>query len=194
MTRCLNFINPHHLIKVKERKKIMNDCNKIGKSLRQLFRTHDYKLHNQYIYDWESDFFCISASGYAVEVEIKISYSDFKADFKKLQKHLILCGDKKCLTPNKFYYACPKGLIPLSEIPVYAGLIEWANGYCIKTKEAPFLHKTKEELKPILLSKYYNKCLSIFSKLLDFRREFTYGLQEDKRQAFDAFINKFHEI
>ena len=57
----------------------------ILKSLWHLFGNYEYRLLNSYIFrhDWESDFFAISKSGYAIEVEVKISKSDFKADFKK---------------------------------------------------------------------------------------------------------------
>jgi len=66
----------------------MNDIGvpEIKEALHWHFLNHDYKLYNTYIYDWESDFFCISKSGYAVEVEIKISRSDFFKDFIK-EKH-----------------------------------------------------------------------------------------------------------
>lgn len=173
----------------------MSDCIKIGKALRSMFRTNDYKLHNTFIYNWESDFFCVSASGYAIEVEIKISKSDFKADFKKEMKHLNLVGDNpSALKPNKFYYACPDGLISLVEIPAYAGLIYWNGSSCRKVKEAPFIHKAKQDLKSRLLSKYYNKSISIFNKLLEFRSNFTYGLPDNKKDELNHFISKFHEI
>lgn len=58
----------------------------IKKALHWHFLNHDYKLYNTYIYDWESDFFCVSKSGYAVEVEIKVSRGDFLRDFIK-EKH-----------------------------------------------------------------------------------------------------------
>lgn len=38
----------------------------------------------------ESDFLLKTKSGYWYEAEIKISFSDFKADFKKKEKHQIL--------------------------------------------------------------------------------------------------------
>jgi len=36
----------------------------------------------------ECDLLIVRKSGYAIEVEIKISKSDFKADFKKIHKRL----------------------------------------------------------------------------------------------------------
>ena len=58
------------------------------------FMKYDYPMVNSYIYNWESDFFCISKAGYAYEVEVKSSYSDFKADFNKSDKYEILEASK----------------------------------------------------------------------------------------------------
>jgi hypothetical protein len=208
----------------------------IQKRLRQKFDTHKYILENSYIYDWESDFFSRTASGYAVEIEIKISLSDFKADFKKEHKHKIIklkqdgvkkyiqkgyntyryeCQELESLvidgkrqydestgkpikvpskklkigeiithdierfldryhnpkyehissgiciydtpkTPNKFYYCCPKNLIPVELIPEYAGLYYIdENMRVTEVKKAPFIHKEKENLDKILLDKFY---------------------------------------
>jgi hypothetical protein len=49
------------------------------------------------MFDWESDFFAISKSKYSIEVEVKISRSDFFNDFKK-NKHNIMSKRK-----NKWY-------------------------------------------------------------------------------------------
>jgi hypothetical protein len=49
-----------------------------------------YVLMNTYIYNWESDYFGVSKSGYTYEIEIKVSRSDFFADFKKKKKHRML--------------------------------------------------------------------------------------------------------
>lgn len=82
----------------------------IQNKLRQKFDTHKYILENSYVYDWESDFFSITSSGYAVEIELKTSVSDFKADFKKENKHKVLDlklrGEKTYLSKgyNKYYY------------------------------------------------------------------------------------------
>ncbi|MFA6058936.1 MAG: hypothetical protein WC756_12110 [Taibaiella sp.] len=68
----------------------------IKKALHWRFANFDYELSESYIFkhDWESDFFVISKSGYAYEVEIKLTRSDYRADFKK-QKHLIFSNIKK---------------------------------------------------------------------------------------------------
>lgn len=116
----------------------------IIKHVRRFFATAEYELQNVFIWDWESDYFCITTSGYTVEVEVKISRSDFKADSKKAQKHFILKNMSKDLVtmpvysymkdasaiaiikpkgPNKFYYCCPEGMIKPEEVPEYAGLL-----------------------------------------------------------------------
>lgn len=115
-----------------------------------------YKIPNLFIFKWESDYIAYTQSNYCYEVEIKISKADFKHDFTKISKHKVLKNEKKTNKPNYFYYAVPEGLIDVSEIPVYAGLI-YVDGRRIKIiKEAPMLHKeklTEEKLK--LTSKFY---------------------------------------
>jgi len=80
----------------------------------------------------ECDVFIIKPTGFAVEVEIKISRSDLLADFKKGHNHV----DRKnriC----EFYYAMPKDLYEKCKdlIPEGAGVItsEWIyNAYYMK--------------------------------------------------------------
>jgi len=80
----------------------------------------------------ECDIFIIKPTGFAVEVEIKISKSDLLADFKKDHNHI----DRKnriC----EFYYAMPKDLYEKCKdlIPEGAGIIstEWYyNAYYMK--------------------------------------------------------------
>ncbi len=134
----------------------------IIKSLRIKFLNHKYQINNAFIYDWESDFFTISESGYVYEVEIKVTRGDFKDDFNKVDKHQLLESkepDRFLKKPNKFYYAAPKNLLATTMIPEYAGLIEIESPDlpAIIVKEAPFLHKEKplNHLKDILLDKFY---------------------------------------
>lgn len=54
--------------------------------LYQYFVNYDYRLHNSFVYNWESDFFAVSGSSYCVEVEVKISRGDYFRDFDK-DKH-----------------------------------------------------------------------------------------------------------
>lgn len=75
----------------------------IQQALKWYFINYEYKLFNSFVYDWESDFFGVTKSGYAVEVEIKISRSDFKNDAKKIEKHHLLCNCDKNNIVKKTY-------------------------------------------------------------------------------------------
>jgi hypothetical protein len=187
--------------------------------------SHDYMLDNTYFFRWESDFFAVSKSGLIHEVEIKVSRSDYLADFKKVGKHSMLKaakegkemvtirrglrysvempaprfrrqGDKegdyvvrnrmctelepklkegeknivliqseidyrKVFAPNRFYYACPKGMIKKAEVPKYAGLY-WVeeSGVLKVVKQAPILHKNKPDITGKLLHKFYHLSLN----------------------------------
>lgn len=57
--------------------------------------------------NYEADFIAITPSGYAAEVEIKISVSDLRADAKKAKWRDGL--DKRI---KRFYYAVPKEMVP----------------------------------------------------------------------------------
>ena len=135
----------------------------IVKSLRLRFINHKYLINNAYIFEWESDFFSVSESGYVYEVEIKVTRGDFKDDFNKTAKHQLLSEAKdfsqNIKRPNKFFYAAPKGLLKTIEIPAYAGLIEVdsADSMATVVKEAPFLHREESlsYLKDVLLDKFY---------------------------------------
>lgn len=61
------------------------DSSFIDKCLRSKFITHKYQLSNSFVYNEESDFFSVTLTGYAQEIEVKVSKSDFKADFKKFK-------------------------------------------------------------------------------------------------------------
>jgi hypothetical protein len=178
----------------------MNETSLIKKLFKH-FANHEYKLQNTFIFNWESDFFCVSNSGYTVEVEVKISKSDFKADFKKSEKHFILQNaDKETLTithsvyadrtikpfaPNKFYYCCPEGIIDVKDLPDYAGLLVLSEKdgckELVKVRSAKFLHKRTPDISKILLNKYYYLYLnarSEYSALLwrlnEIEKDFTY--------------------
>jgi hypothetical protein len=71
-------------------------------------------------YMHECDLFIIKMSGYAVEVEIKISKSDLLADFKKGHSHKDRLNRIK-----EFYYAFPESMLKTCEemIPKDIGII-----------------------------------------------------------------------
>ena len=146
--------------------------------------THQYVMENLYVFEWESDFLLKTKSGYWYEAEIKISLSDFKADFKKKEKHQILENgfkiwkswkynpltkekieyNKKVKTkkPNYFTYAVPwyleEQVKPL--LPKYAGLLVLdENGYILRESvKAPKLHSEKYSDESLNLTEkfYYN--------------------------------------
>lgn len=131
-----------------------------------------YFLNNLYIFSncWESDYLTLTKSGYLYEGEVKISKNDFKADFKKENKHLLLettfnnntVSDNK-LCPHYFFYAVPEGLIDISEIPEYAGLVYVTSSYpYVKwVKKPPLLHKEKyEDTRLNLQEKFYYNMIS----------------------------------
>jgi hypothetical protein len=60
----------------------------IQKALFRLFNSHEYKFTNTYFFKNESDWLSFLNSGFCYECEIKISRTDFKADFKK-EKHSV---------------------------------------------------------------------------------------------------------
>lgn len=61
---------------------------KIQRALFKSFNSHPYKFTNVFYFKNESDWLSFLASGFCYECEIKISRSDFKADFKK-EKHIV---------------------------------------------------------------------------------------------------------
>ena len=96
----------------------------------------------------EVDLLIVSKSGYCTEIEIKVSISDLKADFKKEHHH-------KSKKIKYFYYAIPEELkekaLPL--IPEHAGLIVvkahtlnvWEASYCSIVK-SPIVNKNARTL------------------------------------------------
>lgn len=129
-----------------------------------------YIVNNLYLFDWESDYWAITASGRIYECEIKISLADFKADFahKEDKHHVLAYGydthGKAKNRPHFFSYAVPEPLIekvkPL--IPSYAGLVSIsANGFLTIVKAPVLLHRKKftdAELR--LTDKFYYQMLT----------------------------------
>lgn len=109
-------------------------------------KRHNFVVPNVYFFAWESDMVSVSTSGFVSEYEIKISPSDFIADFKKKQKHDALdkrlTNSKKGL-PNYFWYVCPPYTIKPEDLPSYAGLIYLDEKRIQTVKQAPRLHVRK---------------------------------------------------
>lgn len=110
----------------------------------------EYIVPNIRTFMFEMDLFFVRPSGYAEEIEIKVTMADFKADKKKVYKHDLYKrafeGDeiaRREVAPNRFSYAVPKSLgITSFDIPEYAGLYI-INGGVLRQKWPEFLHKTK---------------------------------------------------
>lgn len=133
----------------------------IQKALFKLKQAAKYNICNVYFFNeykfGECDFLSIGQNDYICSFEVKVSKSDYKADFLKEKKHQYLSSVNrdKLNIPNKFYYVCPENLIKVEEVPDYAGLVYVKDGFCTEIKKAPFLHKTKINYERNLNSKLY---------------------------------------
>lgn len=163
----------------------------IDNHLRNHFTNNSrYMVSNVYAFDHnylETDFLIVKENGFIYDIEIKISKSDFKADFKK-KKHEILKngfiiassyfartegdilarynkGDKvEVERPNRFYFCVPENLIKKEDVPDYAGLLYVTEfGGIRKVKEAKLLHKNKKlkEIESTLCRKFYYSYLAL---------------------------------
>lgn len=197
----------------------MNKTELVYKGCRNFMHNHDHILQNGYFFNWESDVFGLMASGYSTEIEVKISKSDFKADFIKKEKHFLLKNHKNkhnvssrderggfwiynddgklvkndfeaclirfCKTyesiPNRFYYACPDGLISIEDVPDYAGLI-YINEKSdpIVIKKAPLLHKNKKDWTKKLLDKYFYRKQNALNNLIYYQYHIDENAPADK--------------
>jgi len=103
--------------------------------------------------DWEIDVLSLNKNDYLTEYEVKVSRSDFKADFKK-KKWKWYEQRIEAMISNYFYYTCPEGMILENELPDFAGLIYATNEGLKFIKKAPLPHKKKHDRLRIL-SKFY---------------------------------------
>lgn len=186
----------------------LSTCAILYDKVFRYFGQNDYRITNSFIYNWESDFFCRTKSGYTIEVEIKVSRSDFFADFKKTRKHYLLQShkldfvshrvsnklvDPKLHIPNRFYYAMPRGLVKETDVPDYAGILwldrieeDWYGTKSIvhkidTGKPAPLLHKTKQDLRGVLLEKFYWKSVNMRQEI-DALKQQIKELKDESRQ------------
>lgn len=119
----------------------------IGK--RQVLYFHSPVCENISFGFEEMDVMSVTKSGLICEFEVKISRSDFKADFKKIKHQYHANGLKKHL-PNYFSYVCPKGLILESELPKYAGLYYYEAGQIDEIVKPPRIHSIKRDIVKIM--------------------------------------------
>ncbi|MCK9475522.1 MAG: hypothetical protein M0R46_06380 [Candidatus Muirbacterium halophilum] len=168
--------------------KIKRD-NSISKNIESSLVSHLYeKRHSPITTHFtgyglsECDVISVSKSNYIYEYEVKISRSDFKADFKKKKHKLML--ERKCtkykmikennqkvkdtiyLTSNYFYFVVPEGLVDINEIPDYAGLMYITENHnFILIKKAPLLHKVKATVNFIRQLSHNLTCKLVFRKV-----------------------------
>ena len=143
---------------------------KIQRILRFQYMTNPrYVAENLFVFKWESDFLFKTRSGYWYEVEIKISFSDFKNDAKnKKEKFEILeTGYIKghffrSTRPNYFSYCVTEDMVEkvLPLLPPYAGLyyIEEKHNRLVNVRRPQQLHKEKIRDASLRLTEkfYYN--------------------------------------
>jgi len=122
---------------------------------------------------WECDLIRVTPAGYWYEYEVKLTKSDFKRDAEKYScvriqtpggwwrysnqqeyKHdLLTANDPR--GPKQFWFAFPAELIPMEQVPEWAGVV-WAtrgNGGRIKTeikRKAP-IRKTEKMSREAIL-------------------------------------------
>ena len=101
------------------------------------FHDKDLCMPNFYHGLWECDVFRLQPNGYIIEYEVKVSKSDFLADFKKkrsgIEKHKQIEKGGRC---NRFYFVAPQGLVTVEDIPPYCGLIVYEGGELKTLKRA----------------------------------------------------------
>lgn len=119
----------------------------------------------------ECDVISISKSDYIYEYEVKISKSDFKADFRK-NKHKLMTERKSVnestnfyYIPNYFYFVVTDSLISIDDIPEYAGLIYLVDDKFVQIKKAPMLHKIKASTAFIRQLSHNLSCKLVFNKI-----------------------------
>lgn len=170
---------------------------------------YNYIIPNVYIDlgSHEMDIFALRKSGLLDEVEVKISVSDFKADFKKsvtiqypfpvynegssyparygkANKHeKIASGKTPC---NRFYFLVPEAISNKISVPDHAGLLVWKDNdsYGIReVKPAPLLHRTKVDKDFIfsIVSKCHFKMWDLIRDN-DYMRDVVGGYRERQKQ------------
>jgi len=137
------------------------DVKDTQRCLRRRFQTrYQLMVPNAVWYDNELDLACFRMSGFLDEFEIKMSRSDFKADFKKTSRYmekgsdaptwkkkgglkhdLLISGDA---IANHFYFVLRDGIASAEEIPEEYGVIWIRDGGWLQVeREATRLHSRK---------------------------------------------------
>lgn len=143
--------------------------------------------------NYSSDVMAVEKDGTITEIEVKVSLTDFKADFKK-DKHKIFehastlkesAWDKKFMfVPHYFYFAIPESLVtdvlpllmgkPYGVISVpdieFKPSLHWVqnNKYLkvVKRPSALRLHKITEQERKIIISRMSSEMINAKAKLI----------------------------
>lgn len=122
-------------------------------------------MPNVYVGNWnECDALLVLKSGYVHEVEMKVSVSDFKADFRKSNRYKKVKSEYGYTTaqenlkhdllaagegfPNRFSFLVPEDMIGVDDVPPYAGLYYFRRykgeyGSIFEKKAPKLMHKNK---------------------------------------------------
>lgn len=142
------------------------DTGNMFKTLyRDKFNACKVIMPNVYVGNWnECDALLVLKSGYVHEMEMKVSVSDFRADFKKSNRYkkgttqygyttAIDCLKHDLLAngegfPNRFSFLVPEGMIGVDDVPDYAGLYYFRRyrgdtGRIFEQKSPKLMHRNK---------------------------------------------------
>lgn len=124
---------------------------------------------------YECDVYALTSAGYSVEFEIKLTAADFRADESKRRdcfsdgawhsdtKHRRL-GARDVLGPSRFWFVMLAGMVPMTEIPEWAGLLHviqrgsWLK--VVSVRPAPVLHRQKtdaQKTRRLIHSRLYHR-------------------------------------
>lgn len=107
---------------------------------------YKYQLCNSYVFRWESDFFCIARSGMVYEIEVKVSRSDFRADFNKKRKHRLLKHEGEYFVDRNFVPFGPDNLPDNKINPHWPPQSRIGIRRCSKLRPNKFLYAVPEGL------------------------------------------------
>ena len=150
------------------------------------FKTHELMAHNTFALQnrLEADFLSVTRSGFAHEVEMKISKTDFKADFRKVSggvlKHKLIQDGKLA---NYFWFCTPLNLLDITDIPDYCGLIEFfvdgkKNVQLLVKRNAPKIHanKVKDDVRLAMFRSMYYRAWAT-------QRELAFELRKKRKKV-----------
>jgi hypothetical protein len=127
-----------------------------------------FRFNERYIYicteasPWNADILMIDPKDYLVEIEVKVSIADLKADLKK-PKHRAyqFCREKRGIVPNRMYFAVSEAMGTrakeiLAAYPAYGILTVNESDRTVKLfKKAGWIHKkhkaTEKDKRMIIL-------------------------------------------